>query len=109
MNKKTKKCKKCGEVKTVKEFYSMKTYLSGNCKQCSKELSKQWAFNNKKRKKVLYKKWYSLNREEHLERLRERNKEYKQVEIPLSLHKKLKQEAKNKGWTLIKLVIEKLK
>lgn len=57
----TKKCSKCGDSKSLDEFYFNKKYNShsGKCKECSKAASKAWAAKNKDRLKA----WKEANKD----------------------------------------------
>lgn len=75
---KTKKCSKCGEVKSLDEFYRNKENRSGRysyCKKCQKESSKRWARDNpesiqKTNRKVRLKREYGITQAEYLRMLR---------------------------------------
>jgi len=64
----TKTCNKCGELKSLDEFYFNKKYNShaGRCKECSKAASKDWARKNKDRLKA----WKEANKDKAKENSR---------------------------------------
>ena len=69
----TKVCTKCGKElpATVEYFYSQKGAkigLTGQCKECIKEKSRRWSFENKEKRKE--------TRLENLEKRRERERKY---------------------------------
>lgn len=62
----TKKCSKCGEEKSVTEFYKAKHKVSGlnsSCKCCCNISHKIYCEKNKKKLYLLHKKWVEKNRE----------------------------------------------
>lgn len=73
-----KKCKKCGKVKDITEFYKHKETKDGyrnSCKECVKKQNKKWRENNKEYKKEINKKW----REKNIEYCKEyRKKQYEE-------------------------------
>lgn len=94
----TKKCKKCGEIKPITEFYKCKRYADGYrgwCKECCKKQAAQWNQDNKeltkqynaryrqnnKGRKKEYDAQYYQNNKEHIKECvvqwREDNKERK--------------------------------
>lgn len=61
-----KKCKLCGSVKPVSDFYKhklMKDGYANECKECVKAKSKKWNENNIERKRANSRKWAKENAE----------------------------------------------
>lgn len=68
-----KQCCRCSTVKTVGEFYKSKCAkdgLSRYCRDCCKIVQKEWATNNRERKRAINKKWV----ERHSERRKAMNR-----------------------------------
>lgn len=69
----TKRCTKCGEVKSISEFYKNKIYKDGYfhyCKTCLYKKNKKWVRRNPQRVKDAHKKY----RENNKNKTRERNR-----------------------------------
>jgi hypothetical protein len=79
----TKKCSKCGEVKSVKEFDKGKRSKDGLRSQC-KSCRKQYHAQHKEEKKQYRKQYY----EQHKEEVKQKNKQY---------YEQHKEEAKQKN------------
>jgi len=76
-----KKCSKCGEEKTLSEFYKHsieKDGLSSPCKDCCKLYLKKWRKNNHEKVKEISTKYYALKKDEIKTRLREYYKLHKE-------------------------------
>ncbi|MFA5195601.1 MAG: hypothetical protein WC401_07365 [Bacteroidales bacterium] len=59
-----KRCKKCGALKPLTEFYQYKKAKDGhqsNCKVCSLEISRQWRAENPKKVKEDIRRWRAKN------------------------------------------------
>jgi hypothetical protein len=59
-----KKCTKCNVEQSLSEFYKHKSTidgLSGQCRTCMKQVSRQWAKNNKKRTLEITRKYQTKN------------------------------------------------
>jgi len=63
---KTKKCSKCGEIKSVSEFYKSKSTKDGlgyRCKKCSLDGIKKWQKDNPEREAIRNANWQKNNPE----------------------------------------------
>jgi hypothetical protein len=79
----TKKCKKCGEVKPISDFYTDKGKVMARCKKCKNEEHQLWVKNNPNRPRELTKEWHMKNPEwgkrnnkEWREKNKDKQKEY---------------------------------
>jgi hypothetical protein len=86
-----KKCKACGELKSLSEFYRHKQKKDGHnsfCKACGKEQNIKWRIKNPKKVREYHCKWYAKNSEkikekaikrriENPEKVREKNRRWK--------------------------------
>lgn len=63
----TKRCSKCGEEKELNKFPTYnknnKCYFRSYCKECKREMNKNWRNANPERVKELKNKWYKENPE----------------------------------------------
>lgn len=69
-----KRCTKCGEIKDVGEFYKAKRTKDGlrpECKECSREVYKEYRENNPEKVRERSKKYRENNPEKEKKRLRE--------------------------------------
>jgi hypothetical protein len=80
----TKKCSKCGEVKSVSEFSKDKSRKDGSCNQC-KSCVNQYYQDHKEERKQYNKQYYQDHREErkqykqdHKEKIKQYDKQYYQ-------------------------------
>ena len=77
-----KECSKCHEIKFVSEFSKDRSKADGlrsKCKQCEKELCKQWRKDNPESDKKRSKRWHENNPEyikEYMKQQYKNNKEY---------------------------------
>jgi hypothetical protein len=61
-----KRCKKCGQIRLLSEFYRAtgnKDKLKNDCKICGRELTKQWRQRNRQRGISNSRAWYQTNKE----------------------------------------------
>jgi len=86
---KTKRCSKCGKVKSESEFNKNRTTKNGlgsECRECAKKYNREWRknnpeydkkyqLNNAKRIKEYKRKWYKNN----IERIKEKQRKYHQI------------------------------
>lgn len=105
---KSKKCKKCGEIKPLTEFHKKKDAKDGLkyiCKSCSKEKRRKRYEKNREYEKERNRKYHQKHREhykEYYKRYRKENKEYfkeyrrkyyqENMESEKERHKKYKKE-----------------
>ena len=72
----SKKCKSCGEVKPIEEFYShVRGYRESYCKVCNNKRSKKYREANKQKIAELGRKYYAANKE----RITEKAKKYREA------------------------------
>ena len=88
---KTKRCSKCGEVKSISGFYKRwdsKDGYRNQCKKCRDKSDKNWQKNNQEKIKKYRKNWYKNNAErikhykeqwykENIESIRQHQKQYR--------------------------------
>jgi len=94
---KSKKCNKCGEVKTVDCFANNKTRKDGlqsNCKECDNKRQKKWRQENKNKIREYQKKYHQENRDKELDRKKKYRQENKNK--LREYHKKYHQENRDK-------------
>jgi len=78
---KTKTCSKCGEHKPSSEFYQRNTgsSLHSVCKQCERDIARDWYYRNRDAAKKKYRDWRKQNADKIAEyRKRNRAKSYRQ-------------------------------
>ena len=66
------KCKKCGEVKPITEFYKHGKYYATQCKECARAYSRKYTAEHCEERIAYRKKYYS----EHKEEINRHNKEW---------------------------------
>lgn len=66
MNKKTKKCKDCGNEKLLSEFYKDRKYYSSYCKLCNNKRSREYLKNNPEKRRINKKNWKKNNQDKYL-------------------------------------------
>jgi hypothetical protein len=86
-----KKCIKCGENKSLEEFYKDKRGTQGRytyCKTCGKKIDKEYRIRNKQRISKKRKEYYYINKEKYPEKYKfkcykywakQRNKEFELI------------------------------
>ena len=62
----TRKCKACGEVKPITDYYKHGGYYDTKCKECAKAYSKRYAEEHAEHYKQYRKQRYAENREEDM-------------------------------------------
>lgn len=86
MNSITKKCRVCGVVKNIDEYYKNKFgWVSYRCKTCTKKSVKKWAKNNPDKRKEIANKYAKKNkhkqdawRDQHKDSVNKSKREYYQ-------------------------------
>ena len=93
-----KKCCQCKEIKTLAEFYSLKTSwdgLQGRCSECAKEATRQSYKKNPERAKRVSRQWYANNKEKHYESTLQYKRDHPEKHresARKSYHKRIEQE-----------------
>ena len=57
-------CTRCGEMKTLEEYYNdvrKKDGHAGQCKKCRNKTGEKWRNEHKERQRMLCKQWYEKN------------------------------------------------
>jgi hypothetical protein len=81
----TKKCTRCGETKSLDDFYKPNPKTGkqeSRCKACMRERAKEWGDKNPERKQTRLEKWRAENRDHELEYKRRYHKEHRDEELP---------------------------